>query len=168
MEENLNANSVANSESVQTEVYEEEYTFPNLTPTSKCKHLLDAIDKKFRPHKIIFWVCFGLFMAFMLPIWLLWLLLQNKIPAIIVTVLLVGTIITGIVNLAIGNRYNKSYRNLKDCIEINTRYSSYIKQGFSKKEAYLLTMQWLDGQATAALNNISAMTALSAMSHLIK
>ena len=48
------------------EIPQEEYTFPNLIPSSECKELLQVVNAKIKPHKIIFWIAFGAFMLFMI------------------------------------------------------------------------------------------------------
>lgn len=70
---------------------------------------------------------------------------------IICAVLCGVSIIIGIINLVLSSKYGKSISGLTSSIKINSQYSAFINQGYDKKEAYKLTLEWLDRQANIAL-----------------
>lgn len=165
-----------------------EYTFPNLIPSSECKSMLQVLRKKLKPHKIIFWVAWGAFMLFMILTMFFW---HNATSVefeigtwdetlgeyvhekadytstITCAILCCISIIVGVVNLILSSKYSKSISALTGSIKINSQYSTFINQGYEKKEAYKLTLEWLDRQSnSAALNNIAATNALIAMSSM--
>lgn len=166
------------------EIPQEEYTFPNLTPSSKCKELLQAVKLKLKPHKIVFWLTFGAFMLFMILTMVLAVTQSsaefssghfdnnsNYVYAhkadytgtIICAVLCGVSIIVGIVNLALSAKYSKFVDCLTSSITINSQYSAFINQGYDKKEAYKLTLERLDRQANIAAINSASASAMIAM-----
>lgn len=174
-----------NSLENNVEMAQEEYTFPNLIPSSECKELLSVINAKIKPHKIIFWIAFGAFMIFMILTMVLAFTEFDKemwagtsmssieeykadyTGTIICAVLCGISIIVGIVNIALSSKYSKNKSCLTGSIKINSQYSAFINQGYDKKEAYKLTLEWLDRQANvAALNNIASASAMIAMTNI--
>lgn len=170
------------------EIPQEEYTFPNLIPSAECKELLQVVYAKVKPHKIIFWIEFGSFMLFMILTMILSLTQfsaksssghfdnashyvysykADYTGTIICAVLCGISIIVGIVNLALSSKYSKNISVLTGSIKINAQYSAFINQGYEKKEAYKLTLEWIDRQSnTAALNSIASTNALITMSNI--
>lgn len=170
------------------EIPQEEYTFPNLIPSLECKELLQVLKAKIKPHKIVFWLAFGAFMLFMILTMVLSLTQfsaesssghfdnashyvydykADYTGTIICAVLCAISIIVGIVNLALSAKYSKNLNCLTGSIKINTQYSAFINQGYDKKEAYKLTLEWLDRQANiAALNSVATSSAMIAMTNI--
>ncbi len=169
----------------EAEISQEEYTFPNLLSSSECRNYLLVFKAKIKPHKIIFWMTFAAFMIFMLMT-MAFGLTESAVEfeggtwnktlekyvyekadytgTIISAVLLVISIIVGIVNLVLSSKYSKNINYLTGSIKINAQYSTFINQGFEKKEAYKLTLEWLDRQFN--MNSVAATNALIAMSNI--
>ena len=178
-----------NSIEKNVENSQEDYTFPNLIPSSECKELLQIIKAKIKPHKIIFWVAFGTFMLFMILTTVLSLTQfsaesssghfdntshyvydykADYTGTIICAVLCGVSIIIGIINLVLSSKYGKSISGLTSSIKINSQYSAFINQGYDKKEAYKLTLEWIDRQANiAALNSVASASAMIALTNTI-
>lgn len=177
-----------NSLENNAEILQEEYTFPKLIPSSECKELLKVVNAKIKPHKIIFWIAFGGFILFMILTTVLSLIqfsaesssghfdssshyvydyAADYTGTIICAVLCGITIIVGIVNLALSSKYGKNKSYLTSSMKINFQYSAFINQGYDKKEAYKLTLEWLDRQANiAAINSIASASAMIAMTNI--
>ena len=171
------------------EIPQEEYTFPILIPSSECKELVQVVNAKIKPHKIIFWIAFGAFMLFMILTMVLALTQfsaeslsghfdnnshyvydykADYTGTIICAVLCGISIIVGIVIIVLSSKYGKNKSCLTGSIKINSQYSAFINQGYDKKEAYKLTLEWLDRQANiVALNSISSASAMIAMTNII-
>ena len=68
----------------------------------------------------------------------------------------------------LSSKYGKSISGLTSSIKINSQYSAFINQGYDKKEAYKLTLEWLDRQANiAALNSVASASAMIALTNTI-
>ena len=169
-------------------ISQQEYTFPNLTPSLECKELLKILNNKLRLHRIIFLVMLTAFLFFMILTIILAVTASSvefqlgawdetlgqyvhekaDYTGTIVCAVLCGcTIVVGILNLAFAVKYNKPINYLNFSIKINFQYSAFINQGYDKKEAYKLTLEWLDRQSNLdALNSISTTNALMAMSDI--
>lgn len=163
-----------------------EYTFPDLPSTADCKDNLSFLSRKLKPHKIIFWTCFALVLIFFIlsvsffckeslaeiesgyvdenfnyeyaykP--------DYTVP-IIFSALFLISFVTGIVNIALSSKYNKYFNYFNSCIVINEQYSGFIKQGYDKKDAYRLTIEWLDRRASIKANkDIALMGGVAALS----
>ena len=67
-------------------------------------------------------------------------------------------------------RFDLSVRDCRMRILVNNRYADYIDMGFSTKEAYQMTLQWMDSlEAQAAMRNAQAsMAGMLMMSDLMK
>lgn len=178
------SNSLVNT----IDVSQSEYTFPNLIPTLECNNMLWALYKKLKPHRIIFWVTFGMFIAFMILTGVLGCIAfsvefqigtwdetlgeyvhekADYTGIIICAILCFISIIVGVVNLIRSLKYSKNISALKEAIKINSQYSAFINQGYEKKEAYKLTLEWIDRQSNiAALNSVASTNALIAMSNI--
>ena len=67
-------------------------------------------------------------------------------------------------------RFDLSVRDCRMRILVNNRYADYIDMGFSTKEAYQLTLQWIDSQeAQAAMRNAEAsMAGMLIMSNMMR
>ena len=170
-----------------------EYTFPDLPSTADCKDNLSFLNKKVKPHKIIFWSCFALVLIFFilsvsffckesLSMTESGYIDENfhyeyayepdyTVP-IIFSALFLISFITGIVNIALSSKYNKYINYFKNCIIINEQYSGFIKQGYDKKDAYRLTIEWMDRRAGIKANNdialMGGVIAIAEFNDLIK
>lgn len=148
-------------------ISQEDYTFPNLIPSSKCKELLHIVNAKINSPKFFCWLALGTFMLFMILTIIFWILsITNSAyltSTIICAVLCVISIIAGIISFVFWEKYDKDKICLTKCIKINTQYSTFINQGYDKKEAYKLTLEWIDRQANLdALNDVASISAIIA------
>lgn len=70
------------------------------------------------------------------------------------------------------SKYAKKFNYLTNLIKINSQYSAFINQGYDRKEAYKLTLEWIDRQAKiSALNDVAfagAMIAMTNINHINK
>lgn len=177
-----------NKPNVNIAEMQEEYTFPHMLPSEVCRKKIKEIDMIIKPRKIVFWIALAAYILFM-TLTTTFAIIESKpqfglgtwdetleqfvrkepnyTGTIICAVLLGCTIIAGIINLVIASRQSKGYNTYKYTIEVNSQYSDFINQGYEKKEAYKLTLEWLDRQAnSAAVRSVATTNAMIAMSNI--
>lgn len=147
MEERMQTNTVM-IEETSTEK-PEEITFPHLPSTIECRKVKSEIAPILKRHKHIMWITFGsFFLFFILAEVLLFISLSarnyNFTGAIIFGIFCVISIILGIINVVKSNKYSKLDQYINNALQINEQYASFIEQGYEQKEAYKLTLEWID------------------------
>lgn len=129
-----------------------EHTFPGILSSSECNNKMLEIKKIIHSHKIAFWIFFGLFMIFMILTWVMFIVeiaTEDHTLTIVYAVLCGVSIIGGIVNIVIANlsvRGIPSKKTLEFMINTNNQYVAFMAQGYDSKEAYKLTVEWIDRQ----------------------
>ena len=129
-----------------------ELTFPGLLSNSECNNKMQEIKRIIHPHKIAFWIFFGLFMIFMLLTWVMLVVeigTEDFTLTIVYAVSCAVSIIGGIVNVVIANHSVRGIpprKTLEFMIQTNNQYAAFITQGYESKEAYKLTVEWIDRQ----------------------
>ena len=147
MEERMQTNTVM-IEETSTEK-PEEITFPHLPSTIECRKVKSEIAPILKRHKHIMWITFGLFFLFLILAEVLFIISlsarnSNFTGAIIFGIFCVISIILGIINVVKSNKYSKLDQYINNALQINEQYASFIEQKKKKKEAYKLTLEWID------------------------
>lgn len=178
-----------NNAKVYNENSQEEFSFPNLPPLSVCRENIGIIKSKAFPYKIVCYATLIMSVLFGILAFVLWFkeLLNTDTydvelgkwityqpdysNAIMCGILFIITAIPCIVSLIFVTKYTKQINFYKRSIKINNQYLNFIYQGYDKKEAYRLTLEWLDRQdQTQALNNVANATSsvayMATMSHI--
>lgn len=155
-----------------------EYTFPDLISSSECKELWQMIKQEEKPYKIKYkcslaaCVIFGGLGYILLLLGLTDIIGGGAIICgAICCVLCIAAIIFCVPKGKMCKKYDGELNYLNYCINTNSQYSAFINQGYEKKEAYKLTLEWLDRQANisamnSAANSIASTNALIAMSNI--
>lgn len=164
----------------------QEFTFPELIPTKKCISVLHELNDKTKSFLIIFYailaLCLILFILTLISFFsnitssgLQWdetikdfvEIKADYTFSIIFLIFFLCSLIGLIINIFTLSKYRNQINYLKASIKINKQYSAFINQGYDKKDAYKLTLEWIDRQTNnAVLNNIAMSNTLIAMSSL--
>ena len=132
---------------------EKEIAFPNFPPNTHCRKRLKEEQSHIKPHRIAFYILLAAFMVFFILTMALFLAESISTPlgengnytgAIICSIFCGLTVIIGIVNLVYSKKYEKQIIALTTAISINEQYAAFIEQGYEEKEAYKLTLEWID------------------------
>ena len=180
--------------SVKEERRELYLTFPDSYPTSQCIEQISKLKKSMRPYlaaTIAFLAAFAAMLVIAAVLFgkestayiesghfnadgdYVYSYRKDYAGAIACAVLafvsLVGCILCGV-------RYNK-YRGraagFNACIKINRQYTAFIEAGYDKKEAYRLTLEWIDRQGqiaavSSAGEQVAASVAMTGMLNINK
>lgn len=126
-----------------------EICFPSLPSTTECRRVKAEIAPILKRHKHIMWITSGSFVLFLILAEVLFFTglsagNSNYIGAIIFGIFCVLSIVLGIINLVHANKYSKLDMYLNSALQINEQYAAFIEQGYEEKEAYKLTLEWID------------------------
>ncbi len=126
-----------------------EICFPSLPSTTECRRVKAEIAPILKRHKHIMWITSGFFVLFFILAEVLFFTglsagNANYIGAIIFGIFCVLSIVLGIINLVHANKYSRLDLYLNNALQINEQYAAFIEQGYEEKEAYKLTLEWID------------------------
>ncbi len=165
--------------SVKEERRELYLTFPDSYPTSQCIEQISKLKKSMRPYLAATIAFLAAFAAMLVVAAVLFVEGFSSSGAggyggaiacaVLAFVSLAGCILCGV-------RYNK-YRGraagFNACIKINRQYTAFIEAGYDKKEAYRLTLEWIDRQGqiaavSSAGEQVAASVAMTGMLNIHK
>lgn len=146
---------------------QEEHTFPGLMSSSECSNLIKHLSAESEPYKSGYISTLIISVILWITALCLFFLVSIKTSVYTFPVIFAATAIFFLI-VAISNKSKYEERNkriisLDYTIQINTQFENFIYVGFELKEAYKLTIEWIDRRKKLqALYNIAAENAISA------
>lgn len=161
-------------------------TFPNFYTNEDCRRMIPVLKGKQKPYIIILFVFLACFVTFVVLTMVLGLDEADKemwsgtswkpekykadYTGTIICGILAGLfLIAEIISFIYIRKYGIQIASLESQIRINNQYATFLDLGYEKKEAYRLTLEWIDRQQQMlALNNIATANAALGMYIMIK
>jgi hypothetical protein len=161
---------MSNDVSFNENNYQEEYIFPNLESNSDYENEIELIKIKSFPYKFL--------LILFIVLWISFIILamyydgyQSKKTGMILGGVSFVFMFAYIIDIYYVTKIKKETKNIEFKIAVNNQYTDYILEGYTKKEAYKLTVEWIDRQAAISAANEAAAAALCmgaiCMSHTI-
>ncbi len=139
-------------------------TFPDLFPTSQCVKEIDKLKNTiylYSVGKVLLAITYIVFMVGAILLFAYTTMsvdVKNYTWTIICAVLFFVSFIGWIFCNTRYNKFKGKVAGYYACIKVNRQYMAFINAGYDKKEAYKLTLEWLDRQGL--IGAIRAVTSL--------
>lgn len=145
----------------------EETFFPDLIPTSQCEARLEELKSSILNY-LVFWIGSWILTCFIFILWINTMLNEGNHTHL---ALLIPLFIVSIIFSVLLAKKSQQEQSLKSIININQQYTTFLQQGFDKKDSYRLTLEWIDRQKQIkaireALNNAAAVGACATIAFL--